>query len=198
MRNFYLGISGYLFTIIAFSAALIAPEKYPYLYNNGGFLYFLWEFMLLFIYLLLSNNHHRITARIYDYAWVLLMLALFITIAISEGYMIFSILIVVNFLSSLLIDQKIPSAARLTIRFLILWSSVMIVLPILSIIYEILSLARGLLGFVAYTTVPQSTSGGVLQDPTNALIWGVGYFSMLLIFDLVLYSKSKHTSPVLN
>lgn len=198
MRNFFLGISGYLFTIIAFSAALIAPEKYPYLYNNGGFLYFLWEFMLLFIYLLLSNNHHRITARIYDYAWVLLMLALFITIAISEGYMIFSILIVVNFLSSLLIDQKIPSAARLTIRFLILWSSVMIVLPILSIIYETLSLARGLLGFVAYTTVPQSTSGGVLQDPTNALIWGVGYFSMLLIFDLVLYSKSKHTSPVLN
>lgn len=198
MRNFHLGISGYLFTIIAFSAALIAPEKYPYLYNNGGFLYFLWEFMLLFIYLLLSNNHHRITARIYDYAWVLLMLALFITIAISEGYMIFSILIVVNFLSSLLIDQKIPSAARLTIRFLILWSSVMIVLPILSIIYETLSLARGLLGFVAYTTVPQSTSGGVLQDPTNALIWGVGYFSMLLIFDLVLYSKSKHTSPVLN
>lgn len=198
MRNFFLGISGYLFTIIAFSAALIAPEKYPYLYNNGGFLYFLWEFMLLFIYLLLSNNHHRITARIYDYAWVLLMLALFITIAISEGYMIFSILIVVNFLSSLLTDQKIPSAARLTIRFLILWSSVMIVLPILSIIYEILSLARGLLGFVAYTTVPQSTSGGVLQDPTNALIWGVGYFSMLLIFDLVLYSKSKHTSPVLN
>lgn len=198
MRNFFLGISGYLFTIIAFSAALIAPEKYPYLYNNGGFLYFLWEFMLLFIYLLLSNNHHRITARIYDYAWVLLMLALFITIAISEGYMIFSILIVVNFLSSLLIDQKIPSAARLTIRFLILWSSVMIVLPILSIIYEILSLARGLLGFVAYTTVPQSTSGGVLQDPTNALIWGVGYFSMLLIFDVVLYSNSKHTSPVLN
>ncbi len=198
MRNFFLCISGYLFTIISFSAALIAPEKYPYLYNNGGFLYFLWEFMLLFIYLLLSNNHHRITARIYDYAWVLLMLALFITIAISEGYMIFSILIVVNFLSSLLIDQKIPSAARLTIRFLILWSSVMIVLPILSIIYEILSLARGLLGFVAYTTVPQSTSGGVLQDPTNALIWGVGYFSMLLIFDLVLYSKSKHTSPVLN
>ena len=198
MRNFFLGISGSLFTIIAFSAALIAPEKYPYLYNNGGFLYFLWEFMLLFIYLLLSNNHHRITARIYDYAWVLLMLALFITIAISEGYMIFSILIVVNFLSSLLTDQKIPSAARLTIRFLILWSSVMIVLPILSIIYEILSLARGLLGFVAYTTVPQSTSGGVLQDPTNALIWGVGYFSMLLIFDLVLYSKSKHTSPVLN
>jgi len=195
MQNFYLGIAGYIFTIIAFSAALFIPERYPYLYNDGGFLYFLWEFFLIMIYLILSNKPKLITTKLHDYFWIILILGIFLAIAISEGYRIFSILIVINFISNLLVNRSIPGIKVLTIRFLILWSSVMIVLPLLSFLYEILSIIREFFGSDSIKITSQS-QGGILQDPTNVLIWGVGYFSMLLVFDLFLYYKSKHESRV--
>lgn len=195
MRNFYLGIAGYTFTIITFSVALFAPERYPSLYNNGGFLYFLWEFFLIMIYLILSNKPKLIITKLHDYFWIILILVIFLAIAVSEGYRIFSILIVINFVSNLLVNRTIPGIKILTIRFLILWSSVMIVLPLLSFLYEILSVIREFFGSDSIKITSQ-TQGGVLQDPTNVLIWGVGYYSMLLVFDLFLYYKRKHEPGV--
>ncbi len=195
MRNFYLGISGYIFTIIAFSAALFLPGKYPYMYNDGGFLYFLWEFFLIMIYLILSNKPKFITGKMHDYLWIIIILGIFLTIAISEGYRTFSILIVINFVSNLLVNRSIPDVKILTIRFLILWSSVMIVLPLLTFFYEILAIIQAFFGSGSVQIVSQS-QGGALADPTSVLIWGVGYFTMLLVFDLFLHFKATHESRI--
>lgn len=195
MRNFYLGISGYIFTIIAFSAALFLPWKYPYMYNDGGGLYFLWEFILIMIYLILSNKPKLITGKVHDYLWIIIILGIFLAIAISEGYRTFSILIVINFVSNSLINKSIPDIKILTIRFLILWSSVMIVLPLLTFFYEILAIIQAFFGSGSVQIMSQS-HGGALEDPTNFLIWGVGYFSMLLVFDLFLHFKATHESRI--
>lgn len=195
MRNFYLGISGYIFTIIVFLTALIAPERYPFLYNTGGFLYFLWEFFLIIIYLILSNKPKLIIVKIHDYFWIILILIIFLAIAISEGYRTFSILIVINFLSSLLVDKNIPSTKILTVRFLILWSSVMIVLPFLSFFFKTMWVIQELFDS-DFTKISFQSQGGVLQDPINVLIWGVGYFSMLLAFDVFLHFKGRLGSRI--
>jgi hypothetical protein len=69
----------------------------------------------------------------------------------------------------------------------------MVVFPIFSGIYDI---SLGISGLINNGDIHISTqhSGGVLNDPKNVLIWGVGYFSMLIIFELLLKQRQTEST----
>jgi hypothetical protein len=188
--NFAFSNLGYLITITLFSFALFNPGNFPSLFNNGMYLYFIWELTLICTFIILISKPASISSQITDYLTIIIFLIMFLLIGISLDLKTYSLMILINFLSNQLLYKRLPDIKIVSARFILLWLSVMIFLPIMSFIYILTSFFR-----TSTEDLSISISGASLNDlqnnPTNALLWAVCYFTLLILFNTYLFINKK-------